>query len=532
MSITVADVLKLPSMRGARVLGGRGGLSRIVASVSVLEYADPTPVQEEMFRSRVFSGNELAITGFLNAPDDVELQLTNIQRMAQVGEVGLLLYYVGIFMKQVDPRLIALADELDFVLICMPENRMDLRYSETICDIMEAVHRDQMVGINLVGEVLEDVTFLPEYQRTVDTVLSILSDRLHASFVLLDASRRVINEAAWPRAMGPALAAVLPHLSIPVVGEWQKIAEPAGLRVFRAGIRTHDGQPMDLLIFKEGAPNERNVLQQAVEVVQLAVNIWSEHHDRLAIAELVRAILQDEPLKMRRLADIFHVDIVSLNSMWIISGDTQADRARLPEMVETARECVACFSKETVGDVYEHQLVLFMTGPSGIQEMESLTEELLRLFAERGICVTLTRGHALNHTSRVREAFLNHRTGLDAARTVFPNRKVFNMEQITFALRCQEQIRKGEEAAADAMRCLEPLRGLREEAGFVETLECFMLDAEMSMTKTAELLYVHKNTIKYRMLQMGNRLGYPIGKLPESMVLYDACGIHRLLTCQ
>lgn len=37
------------------------------------------------------------------------------------GEVGIILYYVGLIMPEVDRRLIQLAEELDFVLICMPE---------------------------------------------------------------------------------------------------------------------------------------------------------------------------------------------------------------------------------------------------------------------------------------------------------------------------------------------------------------------------------------------------------------------------
>ena len=49
MSITVADVLKLPSMRGAQVIGGKKGLSRIVSSISVLEYAQINAVQTELF---------------------------------------------------------------------------------------------------------------------------------------------------------------------------------------------------------------------------------------------------------------------------------------------------------------------------------------------------------------------------------------------------------------------------------------------------------------------------------------------------
>ena len=86
---------------------------------------------------------------------------------------------------------------------------------------------------------------------------------------------------------------------------------------------------MDLLIFKEGDIPDVVVTRQAVEVVQLAVSMWSEKHDRIVIGELVRAILQDEPMKMRRLADIFNVDVASINSMWLISGERQCDREKL-----------------------------------------------------------------------------------------------------------------------------------------------------------------------------------------------------------
>ena len=38
MSVTVKDLLKLPSLRQAKVLAGEAGLSRAVSSISVLEY--------------------------------------------------------------------------------------------------------------------------------------------------------------------------------------------------------------------------------------------------------------------------------------------------------------------------------------------------------------------------------------------------------------------------------------------------------------------------------------------------------------
>lgn len=178
MSITVADVMKLPSMRGAKVLGGAGGLTRVVSSISVLEYARPTAIQSELFDRIEFLGNELAITGFMNDPDDVELQCTNLRRLADIGEVGVILFYVGIVMKKVDRRLIDVANELSFPLICMPVGQMNQRYSEVICEVMELIYRDQMASTNLVSELLEQAVGLAPHQRTVDSMLRLLADRL------------------------------------------------------------------------------------------------------------------------------------------------------------------------------------------------------------------------------------------------------------------------------------------------------------------------------------------------------------------
>ena len=49
MSVTVADLLNLPSLRQAKVLGGRNGLGKIVSSISVLESVDPGILIDPLF---------------------------------------------------------------------------------------------------------------------------------------------------------------------------------------------------------------------------------------------------------------------------------------------------------------------------------------------------------------------------------------------------------------------------------------------------------------------------------------------------
>lgn len=528
MSITVADVLKLPSMRGARILGGEKGISRIVSSISVLEYAQINKMKTDLFENIEFLGNELAITGFMNNPDDVDLQCANLRQMADIGEVGVILFYVGVAMKKVDQKLIDVANELDFPLICMPENQMNQRYSEVICEVMELIYRDQMSSTSLVTELLEQAAGLPVHQRTVDSMLRMLADRLRASVVLMDSSRRVLNEAAWPRAFDSAMKQELTRADYPAAAHW-KWHEALNIHIYRDSIQTQDGYGMDLLIFKEGCALDVVATRQAVEVVQLAVTIWAEQHDRIVIGELVRAILQDEPLKMRRLADIFHVDIEALNSMWMISGEGEEDREKLAGIADEIRRDVQGYSAAAIADVYDGVLTLFMIGPGSIQDVRALTDSIGQELEAQGIRATLTRGHALNTTTRVREAFLSHQAGLEAAKRIFPGRWIFTMEQIHFARQCRELIGRGERAVEEALRSVGGLRPEGDDANLLSTLECYLLDAGMSVTRTAERMFLHKNTIKYRIQRIADQLGFVPGDFPDSMPLLTACALNRLL---
>lgn len=215
MSVTVSDLLKLPSLKPARVLAGAGGLSRTVAYVSVLEYANPQILEDDLFPGDTYSGSEIVITGFMNNPADERLQCAVVRRLAEAGEVGLILYYVGVYVPAVPEEMKRIADEKDFVLIQMPEKRMDFRYGEAICEIMERIVRDRMVNPAFVNELLEQVSRLPRHQRTVDTMLKMLSERMMASFLLTDGSLRVLNEATWPHSLGKTLRDFLEAGNLP-----------------------------------------------------------------------------------------------------------------------------------------------------------------------------------------------------------------------------------------------------------------------------------------------------------------------------
>ena len=66
----------------------------------------------------------------------------------------------------------------------------------------------------------------------------------------------------------------------------------------------------------------------------------------------------------------------------------------------------------------------------------------------------------------------------------------------------------------------------------MDTLSAYLLDENSSVTQTAEHLFVHKNTVKYRLQKADNLLGFRVGDIPQSKNLLYALALRRILQRQ
>ena len=261
----------------------------MVSSISVLEYARPTAIQSELFDRIEFLGNELAITGFMNDPDDVELQCTNLRRLAGIGEVGVILFYVGIVMKKVDRRLIDVANELQFPLICMPVGQMNQRYSEVICEVMELIYRDQMASTNWSASFWSRLSALHRTNGPWTACCASWRTGCMPPSCSWTDPAACSTRRAWPRSLDQAVKERLSAAISEFHGDGR---EELNIHIYRDSIQTWEHHAMDPADLQGRRYPRRGAHPQAVEVVQLTVSIWSDKHDRIVIGELVRAILQ------------------------------------------------------------------------------------------------------------------------------------------------------------------------------------------------------------------------------------------------
>ncbi len=539
ISVTVADCLKLPSLREANIVAGFEGLNNVVVSVSVLEYAVPSALTGNYFQN-----NEIVITAFISIKDDVEAQCATIRLLHEVGEVGLILYYIGVYLPELDERLIQTANELGFPLICMPYKRCDLRYSEVICDIMEAIFKDQTQKTYFVGEMLDRILQLTNRQRNMDTVLRMLSDRIRSTLLLTDRVLNILNVAAWPMS-----ASVYAHEAIDYYKAHPSILNDSRFRkiqlndkAFHAGyqlVTVESGMNLNLILLNEAGSVPSDSCRQAAEVVRLFISIWSHNEGNVGSDELVRAILNDEPVKMRRLAEIMHIDIASIHTMWVIKSkngnpaiDEQEQMARNTRLLIKLRQYLQEQRRLAVVDIFEGNVVAFMDNPAFADEINPLAAGFIKELSMDLKDVKLAICTDLENTTEVRAAYVLLETHLKDARIIYPHKDILTYHEILFASTCSDIIHKGEEEVA---KSLLPLKSLRlddrdQENALITTLSTYMLDTQANVEFTAQLLFIHKSTVKYRINKINERLNYSVLKLPESYKLYVALAIERLLS--
>ena len=161
--------------------------------------------------------------------------------------------------------------------------------------------------------------------------------------------------------------------------------------------------------------------------------------------------------------------------------------------------------------------------------MNAWAAALVDFCREHEIPVKITRCPLLQNTADVKYAYeMNHAYLNDAIR-VFPLRSFFTISEIEFVKECREIAEAGKESVRWYTALLDPFQDGRDGPEILRTLEVYLLDQNSSIVETASQLFVHKNTVKYRLQKAGDILGFRIGDVPQSKNLIYALSLRRIM---
>ena len=538
MSLTVADCLKLPSLRESSVVSGHKGLNKIVNSISVLELVD----SDMLSNRQLFTPNELLLTAFTSIKDDVNAQCHTIEMLYESGDVGIVLYYVGHFLPEINEKLIAKSNELSLPLIAMPYNRMDLGYNDVISDVMEAVFLNHQKESRYVNQMLERISQLPKHQRTLGNVIQMMSIHLKSSLLLTDTSSRCICFVKWP-VTSPIDAEAL--LSPFQASDHSRDTEDAILLLSLPGESKMKAycipftdvpyRHLRLLALDTMGTLSKNSLFQAVELLQLFSSIWKCNIDSMQLDALIPAILGDSPDRVYNIAQAFHLDIASINTMLLVNlkDETQSlvqNQHRLEHLAKIARNELRILERPAIADVYNKLLVIFLSYSTVSKNDLNIRHTLMESIFEVEPEASFTIFTNLEDTLHVQKMFLLYTEFYQYATQIYPLRKLFTTYELIFARECRKlQMESRERTEENILECLNPLFKESDGTDLLQTLAVYWLDADSDTKKTGELMFLHRNTIQYRLNKIKKILNYDITHMPEAYMVYRAIGIYRMM---
>ena len=536
MSVTVEDCLALPSLRDATVAGGAGGLNKIVASVTVLEWANVSMLSEDLF-----AGNEMALTAFVTARDDVDLQCEVVRHLYNMGVVAIVLYYLGSIVPKLDKKLIAVADELSLPLITMPPKNFKYRYAHVIMEVVEAILYENLHEKYFVPTIIERVAQFPESQRNLDNVLRILSDRFHITIFITDEQMRLISKAIWPVTgifdSEQMLSSIEKKMTNFQSGKVTEIEIGDSLvSAYYSAVFVSGNQKMYVFAVKNEEDQsqkdlDKNTLIQISESIQLIVSMRNYSDWSLSSNQLVNAIMNKDAYRTTQIAMKSGIDIKAVHDMWIIivphtDEKTRGELQTTNRMLQVKEFLSYRYKSAFVGS-YEDSIICLMSEPQDSDVMESVSDEFLNevYIDENMLLLSFADIQILKD---VRKAYDASQEGWFAIKAIYKSRSVFSGQELSFALSCLNIIHQEGNQVKEKTAILDPLSAGGNAAESIETLSVFLLDAGNNITETAKLMHVHPNTVKYRLKEIKKKLKADLVRLPDSYKLYLAVALKRL----
>jgi len=172
--------MKLEPLNKGKVIAGQGGLNKIVKNVSVIEIPEAT---------KWLKGNELFISAFYSIAKDVEVQKKVIKNHAKYNGAGIIICHLGVWLKEIHPEVIDLANKLDFPIIVVPP---EMAYIEIITPLMDVILERQSMKLEFALKVQKELTRQVIQGNPITSLIKFLSDTLEKPMVFFDANHSFV----------------------------------------------------------------------------------------------------------------------------------------------------------------------------------------------------------------------------------------------------------------------------------------------------------------------------------------------------
>lgn len=495
MSVTVRDCMSLPSLSMAKVVAGEKGLDGIVNSVTVLEF--------DFTSDDIFTPNELAITAFYSIKDSVRTQIEAIHAFKRSGIVALVLFYSDMVLNGLDPAVADAAERCNLPLILLPEKDMGLKYSDVIHDISEAIFLNARSEDFYIDNTLNRISQMDASRRNIDTVLNLISEHNRSTAVLCDAQNRILGYSFWPAGN--------------VINIEQILNDEEGTEsCLSYSFKAQNSLTLKLLFINPYSQISRNILYESAQIIQLYLSIWNVNLNTNSREGILSLLLEGKYSSADEAAKVNNIDFSDFRSAVFFRTEVP------PEQIRSL--CSEADSRSICDIYYEDSIILLSL------DLESAKGQLL---IEDITKIAIGKVYLLSNpdiVSGLRHCYLSYSRLCSMIAKIYPSKKIIKYETLRFAELCDKIVHLAPDSDEKKyyQQLLRPIVDFGDE-DLLRTLQVYFFEADFSVKKTAELLFVHRNTVTYRLDHIKRLLDNDFELMPLLYDVYISAALERFV---
>lgn len=495
MSVTVRDCMSLPSLSMAKVVAGEKGLDGIVNSVTVLEF--------DFTSDDIFTPNELAITAFYSIKDSVRTQVEAIHAFKRSGIVALVLFYSDMVLNGLDPAVADAAERCNLPLILLPEKDMGLKYSDVIHDISEAIFLNARSEDFYIDNTLNRISQMDASRRNIDTVLNLISEHNRSTAVLCDGQNRILGYSFWPAGN--------------VINIEQILSNEEGVEnCLSYSFKAQNSLTLKLFFVNPYSQISRNILYESAQIIQLYLSIWNVNLNTNSRESILSLLLEGKYSSADEAAKVNNIDFSDFRSAVFFRTEMP------PEQIRTL--CSEADSR-SICDIYYEDSIILLSLDLESAKGQLLIDDIMKIAVGK---VYLLSNPAI--VSGLRHCYLSYSRLCTMIDKIFPSKKIIKYETLRFAELCDKIVHLAPDSDEKKyyQQLLRPIADFGDE-DLLRTLQVYFFEADFSVKKTAELLFVHRNTVTYRLDHIKRLLGNDFELMPLLYDVYISAALERFV---
>lgn len=531
--LAVKDLLRIPHFKDAVLLGGQDGLDQFVSRVNVMEVPDVV--------DWVRPGEFLMTTGypFRQEPEILEKL---IEELARKGIVAL-----GIktkrYIDKVPLAAVQAANHFGLPLIELPPSTT---FSDVVREVMERVLVQESRQLSILQNRVQRLSHVLLHGDGLSSFLCLLESFVGNPVVLLDRKNR------WMAS--PEGETFCKQLE---ASDWEQLRQDSPLEISLIAIdgksiRVHCSSVMEgaepyLLLLLESF-QECNIVDTLtlnwaskfvgfeISNAQARKKIEAKYIDQFLQDWISGRIVMESDLKLRAEACGCPLNDHTDYRIGVVSF--QEKRPELQQLQEMAKRLNWDQTEfDLRWTVLEEQLVVISSIERGgskeqaefRKEAESILKELRPMLVEYGD-FQLCLGRRTSEQSKVSESYREAKRAAEVGRVCHFDKDVVYYEELGTYLLLYRLV-STDEAKEFQQNYLKPLldydRRSTNPGMLIKTLKMYFA-CNGNIKETAERMFLHYNTVMYRLERIKNEIGIPLDEAETRLQLQLAIKLHEM----